>query len=92
MVRETLAAAFGDRPPANWRDIDVTEVYHGLRRRIFAECRRVVVTAGRGEAFLVHRLALHGIAPWRGEAAAVERMVIYFRPESGDPAAWLHAP
>ena len=92
MVRETLAAAFGDRPPATWRDIDVTGVYHALRRRIFAECRRVVVTAGRGEAFLVHRLALHGIAPWRGQAAVGERMVIYFRPESGDPAAWLHAP
>ncbi|MXY39515.1 MAG: hypothetical protein F4027_03160 [Rhodospirillaceae bacterium] len=92
MVRETLTAAFGDRPPASWRDIDVTGVYHALRRRIFAECRRVVVTAGRGEAFLVHRLALHGIAPWRGEAAAGERMIVYFRPESGDPAAWLHAP
>ena len=52
----------------------------------------MTVTAGRGEAYLVHRLALHGIAPWGAGATAGERMVIYFRPESGDPAAWLRAP
>ena len=92
IVRETFARTFGDTSPATWRDVDVTEVYHATRRRIFAECRRVTVTAGRGEAYLVHRLALHGIAPWGAGATADERMVIYFRPESGDPAAWLRAP
>ena len=92
IVRETFAGLFGDTPPAAWRDLDVTGAYHALRRRIFAECRRVTLTAGRGEAYLVHRLALHGIAPWGAAAAAGERMVIYFRPDSGDPAAWLHAP
>ena len=91
IVRETFAKAFGDTPPATWRELDVTGVYHALRRRIFADCRRVTVTAGRGEAYLVHRLALHGIAPWGADAKAAERMVIYFRPESGDPAAWLNA-
>ncbi len=92
IVRQTFAEAFGDRPPAAWRDIDVTDVYRAVRRRIFAECRRVTLTAGRGEAYLAHRLALHGIAPWRRDATASERTVVYFRPESGDPAAWLHAP
>ncbi len=92
IVQETFAGAFGDAPPATWRDLDVTGVYHALRRRIFAECPRVAVTAGRGEAYIVHRLALHGIAPWREEATVPERMAIYFRPESGDPAAWLNAP
>lgn len=92
IVRETFAKTFGDTSPATWRDLDVTEVYHAVRRRIFAECRRVTVTAGRGESYLVHRLALHGIAPWGAGATADERMVIYFRPESGDPAAWLRAP
>ena len=92
IVRETFARTFGDTPHATWRDVDVTEVYHATRRRIFAECRRVTVTAGKGEACLVHRLALHGIAPWGADATAGERMVIYFRPESGDPTAWLRAP
>ena len=92
IVRQTFAETFGNRPPAAWRDIDVTDVYRAVRRRIFAECRRATLPAGRGEAYLVHRLALHGIAPWGAAATAPERMVIYFRPESGDPAAWLHAP
>ena len=92
LVRAAFADAFGDRPPGGWRDLDVTGVYHALRRRIFAECRRVAVVAGRGEAYLVHRLALHGIAPWGPGATAGERMAIYFRPDSGNPAAWLDAP
>ena len=92
IVQETFAETFGNTPPAAWRDLDVTAAYHALRRRIFAKCRRVTLTAGRGEAYLVHRLALHGIAPWGTGAAVEERMVIYFRPESGNPAAWLHAP
>ncbi|MXW93779.1 MAG: hypothetical protein F4114_06905 [Rhodospirillaceae bacterium] len=92
IVQQTFAETFGNRPPAAWRDIDVTDVYHAVRRRIFAECRRVTLTAGRGEAYLVHRLALHGIAPWGAGAAVGERTIVYFRPESGDPAAWLNAP
>ena len=92
IVRAVFAEAFAGRAPDTWRDLDVTDAYRALRRRIFSECRRVVVAAGRGEAFLVHRLALHGIAPWRADAAVGERTIVYFRPESGDPAAWLNAP
>ena len=81
-----------EAPPETWRDRDITEAYHAARRQVFETCRRTVVTAGRGEAYLVHRLALHGIAPWGDGARADRRMVIYFRPESGDPEAWLRAP
>jgi len=42
----------------------------------------------------VHRLALHGIAPWAEGATAGPdgRMIAYFRPEAGGPAGWLGAP
>ena len=53
-----------------------------LRRRIFAECPRVAVIARPGEAYAIHRLALHGVAPWQEEAPAGPdgRMIAYFRP------------
>ena len=92
IMRKVFADFYAAAPPETWRDLDVTEVYHGARRRVFDTCKRVFVIAGRGEAYLVHRLALHGIAPWGDAANVRERMVIYFRPDSGDPAAWLWAP
>jgi len=38
--------------------------------------------AAPGQAYLLHRLALHGVAPWAdgAEASADGRMVAYFRP------------
>ena len=38
--------------------------YHAARRTIFDTCKRVVIAARPGEAYLVHRLAVHGMAPW----------------------------
>ena len=93
MVRERFRSTYGDRPPADWPDIDVTEDYHALRREIFEACPRVPVSAKRGEAYLVHRLALHGVAHW-GEGATAGpdgRMIAYFRPDIGGPADWLNA-
>lgn len=94
IARETFRSEFGDAPPETWGDIDITEAYHALRRRIFAHCTRVEVEARPGEAYLIHRLALHGIAPWAQRARAGEdgRMVAYFRPETSGPREWLEAP
>jgi hypothetical protein len=53
------------------------------------------VPAQPGEAVLVHRLALHGVAPWqKGATAPPEgRMIAYFRPEfQGLGDDWLSAP
>ena len=62
--------------------------------RIFDTCKRVEVTARPGEAYLVHRLALHGTAPWRdsAESGTDGRMIVYFRPETGGLGDWLSAP
>lgn len=94
IMRECFRVAFAGLDPGAWGALDVTEPYHAARRRIFASCRRVEIPARPGEAYLIHRLALHGVAPWRDGAAAGPdgRMIAYFRPEVGGPADWVNAP
>lgn len=94
LVRRAFRDRFREVPPAAWRDEDVTELYHAVRREIFAVCERIELVAQPGEAYLVHRLALHGIAPWSepGPVADDGRMIVYFRPEILAPVEWLTAP
>ena len=71
---------------------DVTEIYQETRRRVFETCARVVVTAPPGCAIVLHRMTLHGVAPWAkgADAAGGRRMIAYFRPEMpGGVPAWL---
>lgn len=81
-------------PPADWSQVDVTEAYQAARRLCFETCPRVEVHAQPGEAYVFHRLALHGVAPWRAGATAPDagRVIAYFRPEVSDIASWLNAP
>ncbi|MEM7426287.1 MAG: hypothetical protein AAF441_09335 [Pseudomonadota bacterium] len=94
LMREAFAEFFGDAPSGTWGAMDMTEAYHAVRREAFETCSRITLPALPGEAYLIHRLALHGVAPWAEGATAGPdgRMVCYFRPETGDPAAWLNAP
>ncbi|MGR3435375.1 MAG: hypothetical protein ACU0CO_10880 [Shimia sp.] len=95
---EVIRAAFGevlaDVPPTARGTVDLTEVYQATRRRIFETCRRVELRARPGQAYLLHRLALHGVAPWAEEAEAPPegRMIVYFRPALPDGADWLALP
>lgn len=87
-----LAAALQGAEPARWHEVDLTDAYHAARRAVFDRCRRVELPAGPGEAYVIHRHALHGVAPWDGRARAepAGRMIAYFRPEmAGGIAAWL---
>lgn len=83
VMRRTFESALGGLPEPDWDSADLTEIYQSARRRVFDECRRVELPAKPGEAYLVHRLALHGVAPWQPGAAAPPegRMIAYFRPE-----------
>lgn len=94
IVRRTLMDRFGNVPPARWQDEDITALYRSVRNRIFVECARVHLAAQPGEAYLLHRLALHGVAPWSASATAGPdgRMIVYFRPELDAPDEWLSAP
>lgn len=94
IMRAAFAAALRGRAPERWGEADLTDTYQAARRRVFETCRRVEVTARPGEAIVVHRLALHGVAPWAegAEAPPEGRMIAYFRPQFADPARWLEAP
>jgi hypothetical protein len=90
-MRAALAAALDGLPPERWALRDVTETYVETRRRILATRPRLALPAQPGEATLVHRLALHGVAPWTAAPGAGARAIAYFRPEA--PPAWsLSAP
>lgn len=94
MVRQAFQSCFEGIQPNDWRSVDITEVYHDTRRQIFRTCERIEIAAKPGQAYLVHRLALHGVAPWRAEPGSTckQRMICYFRPEVGSVERWLSAP
>ena len=94
IVRSAFRDLYQGTPPDMWGELDVTDAYHDIRRKIFDRCERVEICARPGEAYLVHRLCLHGVAPWSEGASAGPdgRMIVYFRPEYGGPEDWLNAP
>jgi hypothetical protein len=96
LIRTHLARALDGVAEADRPNTDITEAYHAARRAAFESCPRVVLRAKPGEAYLVHRLALHGVAPWaKGAKAPPEgRMIAYFRPELslGRVDDWLTQP
>lgn len=80
ILHRAFAALYALHPIAAWPTLDVTDAYTTARREVFARCTRTVITARRGEAYVLHRHLLHGMAPWLG-AEEGQRSVIYFRPE-----------
>lgn len=89
VMRARLLQALDGVDDARWREADLTAAYSAARREVFENCRRVELPARPGEAYLLHRLCLHGVAPWTA-GPAEGRMVAYFRPEMpGGPGSWL---
>ncbi|MCA0869808.1 hypothetical protein LCL97_03130 [Seohaeicola saemankumensis] len=95
ILRAALRRALAGHPERDWPKVDVTDVYQSARSEIFARCRRMELSARPGEAYVLHRLALHGVAPWSAVQAggADGRMIAYFRPVlTGGIKAWLDLP
>ncbi len=90
IIARAFREALVPHPEKCWAQVDLTEPYHAARREVFGTCRRVRVYARPGAAYLVHRLALHGVAPWDPQAAAPPegRMIVYFRPQVS-ASRWL---
>ncbi|NBZ87431.1 hypothetical protein [Stagnihabitans tardus] len=94
LIRAALARALAPHDPATWGDVDLTEAYAEARRVVFASCKRVALPQKPGQAVILHRMALHGVAPWaEGASAPPEgRIVAYFRPLLPSVEAWLRLP
>ena len=90
IMRQRLRAALADHAPEGWGHVDITEAYVAARREIFETCQRIEVHARPGESYLLHRLTLHGVAPWR--AGQGDRIIAYFRPEIASVQDWIVAP
>lgn len=69
--------------------VDLTEAYVSARREVFASLPRVPVPLRPGEAIVLHRHMLHGIAPWTAPARENGRKVAYFRPQMAQSEAWF---
>lgn len=91
ILRTALRAAFQGHPPAAWGEIDVTDAYQAARSQVFRTCPRVELPLRPGEAVLLDRLILHGVAPWaEGAQAAPEgRISAFFRPVMPSVADWI---
>jgi hypothetical protein len=91
-IRAAFARAFDGVPAEEWGEIDMTGAYAEVRRAVFASCPRREVPLRPGQCVLVHRHAIHGVAPWREGARAAEdgRAIVYFRPEVARPKDWLN--
>jgi hypothetical protein len=94
IFQDMLVRAFKGLPPDVWADQDLTAVYQETRARIFETCERVEITAKKGECYVAHRMALHGMGPWRASGEHTERAIAYLRPfwRGDDLVNWLHAP
>lgn len=79
IMGRALSIALAPHDVASWPDVDLTEPYKAARREVFETCTRIELPAKPGQATLLHRHILHGIAPWRAEPSGA-RVVAYFRP------------
>jgi hypothetical protein len=93
VMREALLTALSGRAPDTWGEVDLTAAYTAARAQVFETCRRVELPARPGEATLLHRHILHGVAPWRPGAKAPPegRIIAYFRPLMASVQDWLTA-
>lgn len=95
IMRARIGAVLAQHPQAEWPDVDLTQAYHSARKEAFETCPRIELPARPGEATLLHRLVLHGVAPWADGAKAPPegRAIIYFRPQlPGGAGDWLRLP
>jgi len=91
IILQAFRAAARGVAPESLCDLDLTEVYAAARREVFATCPRVTLPGKPGDAVLLHRALLHGVAPWaEGAAAPPEgRAIAYFRPQLASAHEWL---
>ena len=93
IMGQAFRAALAQVPEPQMSRIDVTDIYTTTRAAVFDTCPRKPLPARPGEALILHRHLLHGIAPWEQAAdtpALAHRMMAYFRPLcAGGVSDWV---
>ena len=93
ILQDALFAALSPYPASDWHKVDLNPAYQAARRQVFDRCNRRVLPAVPGQATLLHRHTLHGVAPWQPGAKAPGdgRIIAYFRPQMPTVKAWMQA-
>lgn len=92
IMQDALRDFIGSRNP---EEVDITEIYQAVRKRIFVEIDPIPLLLERGQSALLHPFILHGTKSWEtmGDSAQEGRMIAFFRPECrGGAAEWLTTP
>lgn len=86
-----LAAVLRRHASTEWPCVDITAPYQQARREVFARCARIPVPLACGEALLLHRHLLHGMAPWENQSVGggARRAIAWFRPQFRTLGEWL---
>ncbi len=95
ILQRAFAQALSGHSQDELSQIDVTDAYRAARREVFETCPRIELPARPGEAYVLHRHCLHGVAPWAegASAGADGRMIAYLRPiMAGGVAEWVKSP
>ena len=91
IMREAFMQALSRQPEESWTRQNLTEVYAQARRKCFQSCKRIELSAQPGESYVLHRLSLHGVSPWKSndDGNQGSRMIAYFRPSLPLTGLWL---
>ncbi len=95
ILQRAFAQALSGHSQGYLSQIDVTDAYLAARREVFETCPRIELPARPGEAYVLHRHCLHGVASWAegASAGADGRMIAYLRPiMAGGVAEWVKSP
>ncbi|MEM8980232.1 MAG: hypothetical protein AAGD04_12160 [Pseudomonadota bacterium] len=92
IIAKAFRAALEGHASETWAEIDVTDIYQAARREVFETCERVELPGQPGEASVLHRHVIHGVAPWEEGVPGQDRRIAYFRPHLKDYAQWLALP
>lgn len=81
IMQDAFRKVFADVSGAP-EQVDVTDAYQAARAEVFLHCPQIHLSAPPGSAILLHRLTVHGVAPWTPGAKAPPegRLIAYFRP------------
>jgi hypothetical protein len=94
LMRAALLRALEPYPSDQLADVDITDAYTAARSQVFAICPRRVLPVRPGQATLLHRHCVHGVASWAPGARAPDegRVIAYLRPQLASVQDWISLP